>query len=72
MKIFITLAFLLFATLSPVPSPQTFGETLIVFTQVGDEHFLATCLPLIRDYAQSKGIRLEERSLAQGVPANLT
>ncbi len=72
MKFIIALAFMLLAILPPGPTPHTSGETLIVFTQEADEHFLETCLPRIRDYAQSKGIRLEEKSVAQGVPANIT
>lgn len=55
------------AALAPDPS-----ETLLVFTQPADTHFVRTCLPQLRSWAAAQGIRLDERMAAQGVPAELT
>lgn len=47
-------------------------EKLVVFTQAGDEHFLQSSLPLLREWAKAEGLELLEVSSENGVPAEIT
>ncbi|MEN0046115.1 MAG: hypothetical protein AAF806_03540 [Bacteroidota bacterium] len=47
-------------------------ESLVIFTQASDTHFIETALSEIKDFANENGIEVIEKDAAMGMPAEIT
>lgn len=71
-KIFDCSAFLLLIALLSTTTLFAQTQQLIIFTQVGNEHFTTTALPEIEAFCEAKNIELTQLDVTAGVPTEIT